>query len=390
MLPERRIVAGVTAMAHEAGLADRYAALWESSDSPPNVFVYLERHSEAPIQDKLATLLHDQQHRWRTDQPLAVEDYLSNLPDLASDQEAKLELVVGEFQARQDSDTVPNVDEFTSRFPDLADSLCGKLSELASNGSGEDKIKLTTTQTYISDRTIGDQQVGRYRLVRVLGEGTFGVVWLAFDEELQRLVAVKVPTTERFQEPEDADAYLAEARTVASLDHPNIVSVHDVGRTDDGSIYVVSKFIEGRTLADWIKEDRPGHEEAAKLLATVAQALQHAHERRLIHRDIKPANILIDEGTDRPYVADFGLAIREEDFGKESDIAGSPAYMSPEQVRGEGHRLDGRSDIFSLGVVFYELLTGNMPFWGSTHNEVFHQIVSTDPVPPRELDLEPV
>ena len=150
--------------------------------------------------------------------------------------------------------------------------------------------------------------------MRVLGEGAFGRVYLGFDEELQRQVAVKVPTAERFQKPEDADAYLAEARTVASLDHSHIVPVHDVGRTGDGSIYVVSKFIEGRTLGDRIKSDRPDHDEAARLLATVAQALHHAHEKRLIHRDVKPANILIEESTGTPYVADFGLAIREEDY----------------------------------------------------------------------------
>lgn len=224
------------------------------------------------------------------------------------------------------------------------------------------------------------------RLVRVLGEGAFGRVYLGFDDELQRQIAIKVPTADRFQKPEDAEQYLAEARSVASLDHPNIVPVHDVGRTDDGSIYVVSKFIEGRTLQDRIRENRPNYDEAAKLIATIAQALHHAHTRRLIHRDVKPDNILIDDATGTAYVADFGLAFREEDYLKDSRIAGTPAYMSPEQARGEGHRLDGRSDIFSVGVVFYELLTGDKPFRGSTPNELFHQIITVDPRPLREQD----
>ena len=121
-------------------------------------------------------------------------------------------------------------------------------------------------------------------------------------------------------------------------------------------------------------------------MATVARALDHAHRKRLIHRDVKPANILIEDASGTPYVADFGLAISEDASLTERNIAGTPAYMSPEQVRGEGHRLDGRSDIFSLGVVFYELLTGKKPFRGSTMMEIFHQVISADPPAPRALD----
>lgn len=228
-------------------------------------------------------------------------------------------------------------------------------------------------------------QVGRYRLLRLLGEGAFGRVHLAVDEELQRRVAIKVPTPERFRNPADAEAYLAEARTVATLDHPNIVPVYDVGRASDGSVYVVSKFIEGCTLAQRIAE-RPTADEACRLVTIVARALDHAHRKRLVHRDVKPANILIEIATGTPYVADFGLAIREEAALLNGSVAGTPAYMSPEQVRGEGHRLDGRSDVFSLGVVLYELLTGTKPFRGSTIMEVFHQILSADPPSPRLID----
>lgn len=404
-------------------MIEDFQLLWQGDDAPPDVFGFLARHPDSNVAQRVAVLIQDQQYRWKTDTPLCVEDYLAKVPELANESQHVLDLVIGEFQARKSHDAPPDVSEYISRFPELSDQLKSSLlirdmdvgdaywqglTQSLTTGSpslgtpmieGGDQAKLqadqtkksenaafTATKTYVTALKIGDHRRGRYLLTRTLGEGGFGHVYLALDEELRRQVAIKVPTAKRFRELASVESYLAEARTVASLDHANIVPVYDMGRTEDGSIYIVSKYIDGCTLTGLIGSDYPIEDLAEKMVAPIALALDCAHQKQVIHRDVKPSNILVENQTGIPYLADFGLAIREEDYLCEGRIVGTPSYMSPEQVRGEGHRLDGRSDVFSLGAVLYELITTNRPFQGGTVNEIYHRIIAVEPTRPRDIN----
>jgi serine/threonine protein kinase/formylglycine-generating enzyme required for sulfatase activity len=234
------------------------------------------------------------------------------------------------------------------------------------------------------------QYIGRYRIEKLLGQGGFGLVYLAHDDRLQRSVAIKVPRSRQHLSAHGVGAYLEEARAVAVLSHPNIVAIYDFGRTEAYPCFIVSQFVDGLPLSEWMRQHHASADESAHLVAAVAEALYYAHRQGLVHRDIKPGNILIDKrGT--PFLVDFGQALKEEDKGSGAPAyIGTPAYMSPEQARGEGHRVDQRSDIFSLGAVFYELLTGSRPFNGSSPDDVLEQVRSFDPPSPRQVnDLVP-
>jgi WD40 repeat protein/tetratricopeptide (TPR) repeat protein/tRNA A-37 threonylcarbamoyl transferase component Bud32 len=232
----------------------------------------------------------------------------------------------------------------------------------------------------------GRRKLGRFELVEAVGVGAFGSVYKARDPQLDRTVAIKVPRAGSLATAEDRDRFLREARSVAQLRHARIVPVHEVGE-HEGTPYLVSDFVRGVTLSDLLTSRRPTPREAAALVADIADTLQYAHEQGVIHRDVKPSNILLDD-QGRPHLMDFGLAKREAGevtMTFDGQVLGTPAYMSPEQAKGEGHKVDGRSDIYSLGVILYELLTGELPFRGNTRM-LLHQVLHDEPRSPRSLN----
>lgn len=226
------------------------------------------------------------------------------------------------------------------------------------------------------------ERIGKYRILREAQRGGFGIVYKALDEGLDRFVAIKIPRPDR-QTRSTTAQYLQEARSAAHLNHSNIVTVYEAGVFRD-TVYIAMEWIDGQPLADLVAGQRPW-QEVCRLIATVAEAVHFAHKRGFVHRDIKPANILLAED-DTPYLADFGLAVHEEVQDKlRGQIAGTGPYMSPEQVRGEVDFVDGRTDIWSLGVTLYYLLTGKRPFT-ATGEQLAEQILRRAPKPLRQID----
>jgi serine/threonine protein kinase len=234
----------------------------------------------------------------------------------------------------------------------------------------------------IPDLPSGAVLRGRYRIHHSLGKGGFGGVYLALDIDLGRKVAIKRQLGRHLQDDELARN---EAKFIANLDHPSIVKVYDLIDDEKEGVLIIMEYVSGFTLHELLRRKRIAIGRAIELAVEIAQALVHAHSRRIVHRDLKPSNVLLDQ-TEKVKLSDFGLALGAINLETAPSAAGTPKYMAPEQVRGESHRIDGRTDLWSLGVMLYEMLTGAHPFTGLSRGATFESILHDEPTPLRQLN----
>jgi serine/threonine protein kinase len=345
----------------------------------------------------------DLEKQWQRGRKAKVEAYLHLYPDLGTPQTVEADLLLAEYQVRHQFGDNPTLNEYDRRFPNRASELRAIIEQgqsgdahLASVQAGRPTAGAqapTSPGSRIDASPRLPEQFGRYRILQKLGQGGMATVYLAEDTQLDRKVALKIPQLKEDDRSSTLQRFLREAQAAAKLSHPNICPVHDFGEIG-GIHYLSMAYLEGKALSHFLRSRRPvPQRQAALLTRKVALALQEAHARGVVHRDLKPSNIMIDQRKE-PIVMDFGLAQRVDTkdirLTREGVILGTPAYMSPEQAAGEVGLMGPCCDIYSLGVILYEMLTGQLPFEGPLA-VVLAQVLTQTPPPPSSLrpDLDP-
>lgn len=275
---------------------------------------------------------------------------------------------------------------FSSAGPDTRESQLREYLDTFSNEEAlvREAYRLAATAICEPSLSPGDT-VDRYEILQLIGEGAFGKVYKANDRELNRIVALKAPRLDGQASGFDVDRFIGEAQTLAKLRHPGIVAIHDILRTPQGAPLLVMDYIEGTSLREEIDKKTLTLQEGVRILSDVAEAANYAHKQGVVHRDLTPRNILIDESC-QVRVVDFGLSLHEsEQDEKRGEAAGSLRYMAPEQLRGESQWLDGRADVWAIGVILYEILTGRPPFRGTDFSSISEQVLGHPPKPPGQV-----
>lgn len=342
----------------------------------------------------------DLQYRLQNAQDTRVEFYTKRFPQLADDELLLLELIRTECAFRSDANRL-DIAEYSQRFPRLVPQIEMMLQlDFSRSGSHitepDAATRCVACDAQLSAGVASCAECGqpvtidRYVLLERIGEGAFGFVYRAQDPKLHREVAVKTPRAGQLLMPEETERFLRESRSAAQLDHPGIVRVFDAGRHLNIP-YIVSEFVDGQTLADRLQSRPPDFREAAAAVLKVAEAVAHAHANEIVHRDLKPSNIMTS------VAADGALLVRVMDFGlarnSDADVTvtvhgqaiGTPAYMSPEQARGEIAAVGPVSDVYSIGVILFQLLCGELPFRGSAQM-LMQQVIHEDPPSPSRFN----
>jgi serine/threonine protein kinase len=390
-----------------ADAADRLWRAWQRGQRP-EVDVFLASQGPLSPSALAAVLRIDQTERWRIGEPVAAERYFERYPVLVADSEAAFDLIFSEYLLQEEQGGEPNVEAFARRFPQCAQTLRDQVelhralkseSVLTVPGSCPQSDELNTVEgmalseawTYGSGLSSGPElapepalpeRFGRYRIRARLGRGGMGTVYAAHDDRLERDVALKVPRLEG--DERRVERFRREVRIAANIHHPNLCPVFDVGCID-GVHYLTMPLLRGEPLSTVLRRRGPlPARTVAGLAARVASALAAAHAAGIVHRDLKPANIMVDDRLE-PIVVDFGLARsgRPTDTADTTwgDIVGTPAYLAPEQAEGDPMAVGPPADVYALGVILYELLTGRTPFTGSALS-ILKQVFTSEPEPP--------
>jgi serine/threonine-protein kinase len=350
----------------------------------------------------------------RADAHPRIEDYLDRAEQ--ADRRVLLrELLFLEIEIKRERGESTSPGDYQARFRDATNDIVSVYAQLpqapafGAAGSIEDRLPVAAVPiapTLLLPPRSGDSSgsivapdgsfgwIGEYELLEEIARGGMGVVYKARQKRVKRLVALKMILTGQMASNEERERFLREAELAANLDHPNIVPIYEVSESQ-GCPFFSMKLIEGQSLSKLIKQKRLQQSNydpcaAAQLTATVARAVHFAHERGFLHCDLKPSNILL-ETDGRPYVTDFGLAKRaseDSSLSVSGAILGTPSYMAPEQASGSRRGLSPATDVYGLGAILYELLTGSPPFRNGTVMETVVEVLERDPSPPRELRPE--
>jgi Tol biopolymer transport system component len=378
--------------APDGGAAAEFSALWQQG-RPPDLSTFLARAGSLSPEQLMDVLYVDQQQRWLRGERPPAEAYLQIFRSFYDEDEYAVDLLYGEYRLRRELGEAPTAGEYTRRFPDLAGQLrlqVGMHEALYPPAPAADTIRPGGSAEAPPPAAAGSplsdsSSVPGYRLEQVLGQGGMGVVYRAHDEWLKRAVALKMLHAAGAAEEADRARFRAEAEAAARLQHPHIVQVHETGE-HGGRPFLVMELVEGESLAQRLSGAPLPVRPAAELVEALARAAHYAHTRGVVHRDIKPANVLLQaDGT--PKLGDFGLARRVDADAALTPTGlalGTPGYMAPEQARGS-RGVGPAADVYALGAVLYECLTGRPPFQGATAYETVLQVLQDDPVPPRRL-----
>jgi hypothetical protein len=379
-------------MAQEPEPVERFAAAWQRGERPDLAAHLPEGEGRWTV---LLQLIHiDLEHRLKAGEQARIESYLERFPELNADRPALLELIAAEYELRRRTEPGLSVGEYLQRFPQPGAALAPLL---AAFGSGPSCPTVDSPAPPAPALDLAPLPlVPGYEILDEVGRGGMGMVYRARQVALNRLVALKLMRDGAHATAEERARFKREAEAVARLQHPHVVQIFEVGEAE-GVPFFAMEFCSGGSLDKRLGGRPLPPRDAAALVEAMARAVHAVHLARVVHRDLKPANILF--GADgRLKVTDFGLAKKLDEAGQTQTgaVLGTPAYMAPEQAGGQGKEVGPATDVWALGALLYEALTGRAPFQGATIVEVLERVRTLDPVPPRRLvagvprDLETV